>query len=214
MPATHRKAPSSARSQLPLVTPRSRLHYRHSEVPYPHLHICLGLSTPSTAARPAPAENDSRPSPIRQPCLSTRAEGLAVNQGHLATSPQPQAEPQVHWAIHHPEAEPGEDTAEPPLPLLLDDGTAYGVKEILDSQRRGGRLEYLVDWEGYGPEERSWIPRDDVLDPNLLTTFHATHPHRPAPRGREENLEKIHADMEIQRNSRDHEADLYYPTIQ
>ncbi|KAK3520930.1 hypothetical protein QTP86_014775 [Hemibagrus guttatus] len=33
---------------------------------------------------------------------------------------------------------PGEDTAEPPLPLLLDDGTAYGVKEILDSQRRGG----------------------------------------------------------------------------
>ncbi|KAK3549490.1 hypothetical protein QTP86_002329 [Hemibagrus guttatus] len=78
---------------------------------------------------------------------------------------------------------PGE-AEQPPPPLIMDEGSAYLVKDILDSQRRGGRLEYLVDWEGYGPEERSWVPRNDVLNPALLEEFHARHPDRPAPRGR------------------------------
>ena len=39
----------------------------------------------------------------------------------------------------------------PPLPLLLEEGPVYAIQEILDSRRRRGRLEYLIDWEGYGP---------------------------------------------------------------
>ncbi|XP_048054364.1 uncharacterized protein LOC125273140 [Megalobrama amblycephala] len=85
------------------------------------------------------------------------------------------------WKAFHSLLGPDVAAAEPPLPLILEDGAAYEVHEILDFRHRGGQLEYLVDWEGYGPEERSWVSRNDILDPNLLQNFHSNHPDRPAP---------------------------------
>ncbi|KAK3569947.1 hypothetical protein QTP86_007632 [Hemibagrus guttatus] len=136
---------------------------------------------------------------LRLPCkkLSPRFIGpfTIVRQINPVTyrlhlPPEYRIHPVFHVSLlkpHHPSVllSTGPGVAEePPLPLLVDDGTAYLVKEILDSRHRGGRLEYLVDWEGYGPEERSWVPRNDILDPSLLEDFHTSHPSRPAPRGR------------------------------
>ncbi len=85
----------------------------------------------------------------------------------LQLPPQYKIHPTFHVSLLKPYSppvslEPGLKE-EPPLPLILEEGAVYKVKEILESRRCGGKLEYLVDWEGYGPEERSWVPREDTL---------------------------------------------------
>ncbi|KAL0151594.1 hypothetical protein M9458_053111, partial [Cirrhinus mrigala] len=93
----------------------------------------------------------------------------------------------IHPTFHNP--------PKPELELnpLLEQPTIYTVHEILESRHRGGWLEYLIDWEGYGPEERSWIARGDILDPCLLQEFHRNHPNCPAPCSRDHPRRRVRA---------------------
>jgi hypothetical protein len=61
----------------------------------------------------------------------------------------------------------------PPLPVVIDDEQEWEVAAILDSKPPGRGVVYLVDWVGYGPEERLWLPLTNLR--HAMDHAHAFH---------------------------------------
>eukprot|EP00063_Salmo_salar_P054633 XP_014029468.1 PREDICTED: chromobox protein homolog 2-like isoform X2 [Salmo salar] len=66
-----------------------------------------------------------------------------------------------------------------PLPCLIDGQPAYTVRCLMKVRPLGRGFQYLVDWKGYGLEEKCWVPARDILDPGLIAEFQHRHPGHP-----------------------------------
>jgi len=61
----------------------------------------------------------------------------------------------------------------------VDRGDHYEVERILESHFIQDWHHFLVKWKGYGYEENSWVPEDDLTAPVKLLEFYTTHPGAP-----------------------------------
>uniref|UniRef100_A0A803K5R9 Gypsy retrotransposon integrase-like protein 1 n=1 Tax=Xenopus tropicalis TaxID=8364 RepID=A0A803K5R9_XENTR len=68
----------------------------------------------------------------------------------------------------------------PPEPVTVQGVEEFEVQAILDSRYRRGRLQYLVQWKGYTPEDNSWESSTNVHAPQLIRAFHKKFPGKPA----------------------------------
>lgn len=62
---------------------------------------------------------------------------------------------------------------------MVEGGPVYSVQRLVRSRRRGRGIQYLVDWEGCGPEARQWVPASFIVDPQLVKGFHRENPDQP-----------------------------------
>jgi hypothetical protein len=58
----------------------------------------------------------------------------------------------------------------------------WEVKEVLDSKIVRGKLLYYVDWEGFGPQDRTWEPIEHVQHASeLIADYYRRYSTRPSP---------------------------------
>lgn len=78
-----------------------------------------------------------------------------------------------HTAAQSEAIESSDNTATEEIaqPVESTDDDIFEVERLLKHKKIKGKLFFLVRWEGYGPEQDSWISRKDLLCPGILNEY-------------------------------------------
>ena len=70
---------------------------------------------------------------------------------------------------------------EPPPPPVDIADEIYEVESIRKSKKVRTKVYYLVSWKGYGPDEDTWEPAENLVGggEDAVREFHETHPDQP-----------------------------------
>ena len=75
----------------------------------------------------------------------------------------------------------GREQPLPKPPEIVKGELEYEVDAVLASRIQRNKLQYLVGWKGYGPEERTWEPAENLENAKeAVAAFHLRHPNRPS----------------------------------
>ena len=69
---------------------------------------------------------------------------------------------------------PGGSSPAPPAPVERDGNLEFEIEHISRHRRRGRQFEYLVRWEGYGPEHDEWMTEDNLVHARSILEAYKT----------------------------------------
>lgn len=161
MPTTHCQTPLQCYFPLNVLLGTSPPDCPHSPCyllnPDPKSRpTVIGLPLPNMLRRTMQSRNQDQPM-----CHLTETAHPSQDPSHLSCLPTENIQSQ-------PSRSP---FSFPHLHQVIDGDPVYEVQPLLIIRCQGHEVLYLMDWQGYGPNEHSWVPRRHILDPLLNMDF-------------------------------------------